>query len=205
MQGKSSTFLKYFCCFFSSLSLQQLFQNDSLLAVRTNGDNTQLNTGYLADFSQIFFSVFRQLVIVTDAADVGHPAVELFENRLNLSQNVQACRNAFENLIANLVANAHFNLRHIVEDIQTGNCQIIQAVQACAVTQHESIQPAAATRTTGYGAVFMAGFADLVAGAVCIQQLGDEGTFTNAGGISLNYADNMVDEAGTYATAGADE
>ena len=47
----------------------------------------------------------------------------------------------------------------------------------------------------------MAGFADLVAGAVCIQQLGDEGTFTNAGGISLNYADNMVDEAGTYATA----
>lgn len=49
----------------------------------------------------------------------------------------------------------------------------------------------------------MAGFADLVAGAVCIQQLGDEGTFTNAGGISLNYADNMVDEAGTYATAGA--
>ena len=49
----------------------------------------------------------------------------------------------------------------------------------------------------------MAGFPDLMTGAVRIQQLRDEGTGAYTGGVGFHYANHVVDEPGSDAAAHA--
>ncbi|MPM14934.1 hypothetical protein SDC9_61298 [bioreactor metagenome] len=99
------------------------------------------------------------------------------------------------------IGDTHFYFRHIIKNIETCNRKVIQAVQPCCRSDHNSVKPAAATRTAGNSTIFVAGFTQFVARAISINQLCNKRTFANAGRVSFYNTDNMINVTRTNAAA----
>ena len=91
------------------------------------------------------------------------------------------------------------NFFHIGHNVDLGQSDIGSALALHAVTGGNQIDGAYAAGTTGLGAVFAAGFTQLL--GFFAEPLAGEGAFANAGGVSLNNADDLVDAGAGQAGA----
>src|SRR5690606_26385353 len=103
-------------------------------------------------------------------------------------------------LAAVLVADAHLQRRHAVEDVELGDAQPTDAVDRHGTLERDDVDTATAARATGGGAVFLAPVADALPDFV--MQLGRERATTDAGGIGLGDAEHVVDRVRADTGAG---
>src|SRR5690606_20171873 len=87
-----------------------------------------------------------------------------------------------------------------VEDVQLGQAQPGQAVDLDSATQDHGVEPAAATGTAGGGTELVAFLRQV--GAHFVEQLGRERAGTDAGGVGLGDAEDVVQEQRAETGAG---
>jgi hypothetical protein len=99
-----------------------------------------------------------------------------------------------------LVGDADVELVHPVEDVELGDAQAADAVDRHRTLERHDVHPAAAARTTGGGAVFLAAVADALADLVV--QFGRERAAADARRVGLGDAEHVVDRVRAHAGAG---
>ena len=109
-------------------------------------------------------------------------------------------RRVFGALAAVFVGDADLQLLHAVEDVELGDAQAGDAVDGDRALERDDVHPAAAARTAGGGAVFLAAVADALADFVV--ELGRERAAADARGVGLGDAEHVVDRIGADAGAG---
>src|SRR5690606_17160276 len=119
------------------------------------------------------------------------PARELQVHRHALVPALRVERRVLGLLAAVLVADAHLQGRHAVEDVELGDAQPADAIDRDRALERDDIDPAAAAGAAGGGAVFLAAVADALADLVV--QLGRERASADAGGVGLGDAEHVVD------------
>src|SRR5690606_32076173 len=102
----------------------------------------------------------RQVIPFGDAVGVLAPAGELQVHRLALVPALGIERGVFGFLAAVAVGDAHLQLVHAVEHVELGDAQAADAVDRDRALERDDVDPAAAARTAGGGAVFLAAVAD---------------------------------------------
>src|SRR5690606_32853373 len=128
------------------------------------------------------------------------PARELQVNRLALVPTLGVQRRVLGALAAVLVADAHLQGRHAVEDVQLGDAKATDATDRDGALERDDVDPAAAARAAGGGAVFLATVANALAHVVV--QPGRERAAANAGGVGLGDAEHVVDRVRANAGTG---
>ena len=128
-------------------SENMLVQNDSLVTVRSDGYDTELNAGDLCHTLEIYACFLRQILVFADIAYAGFPALEGLIDRLNLSKHLEACRDFIKKLSLIFVACAHLDFIETVENIKTGDGHVGDAGEHSRIADNESIQPACTART----------------------------------------------------------
>src|SRR5690606_37063906 len=86
------------------------------------------------------------------------------------------------------------------EHVELGDAQATDAVDRHRALQRDDVDPAAAARAAGGGAVFLAAVAQAL--AVFVVELGRERAAADAGGVGLADAQHVVDRVRTHAGAG---
>ena len=89
------------------------------------------------------------------------------------------------------VAGAHFDFIEVVHHVGFGDEEVGDAVEHAGIAQGGNVDPAAATRTTCGGAIFVTHFAEFVADFV--EEFGGERTSADAGAIGLGDAHDATD------------
>lgn len=176
-------------------------QDDGLAAVRADGDDAQGHFRQFADAFHVLAGRFRQFFIGLAVRNVAFPAGHFFVYRFDLFQYVKAGRVFFEQLALVFVARADLDRVEVVEDIQTGDSQVVEAVQHSRVFDDSRIEPAAAAGTARNGAEFMARVAEVFADFVVLFRR--EGACADAGRVGFDDADDVFHAAGADAGAGA--
>src|SRR5262249_25491963 len=94
-------------------------------------------------------------------------------------------------LAVNRVGGANLDLFEAAKHVEQHHGDRIHATQAARVTQGNNIEPTAAPRAPCDRAVFIAAFAQVLAGRVVL--FGREGAAADAGRISFHGSDHAVD------------
>src|SRR5690606_30678747 len=139
----------------------------------------------------------RKVVPVGDAVGVLAPAGELQVHRLALVPALGVERGVLGFLAAVAVGDAHLQRVHAVEHVELGNAKTADAVDGHRALERDDVDPAAAARAPGGGAVFLAAVADALPGLV--MQLGRERAAANARGVGLADAEHVVDPVRAHA------
>ena len=181
--------------------IENLFEDDRLAAVRADGDDAQGNAREFADAFDIVAGCFRQFIVRFALGNIGFPARHFFINRFDVFQDVEAGRIFFQNLALIFITRADFDGIQVIEDVQAGNSQVIEAVQHSCVFDDSRIEPAAAAGTTGDSTKFMACIAQVFANFV--ELFCRERASADAGRIGFDDADDIFHTTGADARTGA--
>src|SRR5690606_27254587 len=103
-------------------------------------------------------------------------------------------------LAAVFVGDAHLQRVHAVEHVELGDAQAADAVDGDGALERDDVDPAAAARAAGGGAVFLAAVADALPDLVV--EFGRERSAAHAGGVGLADAEHVVDRVRAHAGAG---
>src|SRR5690606_27933815 len=142
----------------------------------------------------------RQAVPIGDAVGVLFPAGELQVRRRALVPALGVERRVLGTLAGVLVGDAHLQRLHAVEHVELGDAQAADAVDRHRALERDDVDPAAAARAAGGGAVFLAAVADALPDLVV--ELGRERAAAHARGVGLADAEHVVDRVRTHAGAG---
>ena len=91
------------------------------------------------------------------ARELFHPSNDLV-HRLHAVECADIRRERAQAFAVHVVAGAHADLIELVEHIQFGDDEAVDAVDACGVLHRDGVVPAAAPRASGRGAELMAEF-----------------------------------------------
>ena len=150
-------------------SLEYFFDDDGLLTAWADGYDADRYTNELGDAFEVFLAESRKLIIASDIGDLLLPAFEGLVDRGDLFKEFQVSRIFFDFLSFIFVACADLDLFHIIQNIQTGDREVIERVQLCRITDSAGIEPADTARTAGDSTEFMRGISEIV--ACLIEQL----------------------------------
>lgn len=170
----------------------------------TDGKDSELAADDVEDAVDVRLGVLGERGVIGDMRGLAHPAGHLLVDGRAVLQDVEIGRERLiDEAVLALVTGTDLDHGTVVEDVQLGHRPEVDAIHALRITGHDRVEPAAATGTTGGSSVFAAALAELL--AVRIQELGRERTFTHAGRVELEDADDAVDrarrDAGTRAGA----
>lgn len=180
--------------------LEYFVQDDGLVAVGAYGYVAEADAGHFAHAFEVFAGVFRQVFVLSDAAGVAFPAGECFIDGFYIGEDFEAGGHFVEDLAVVFVVHAHLDFIEGIEDVEARDCHVVDAAEVSGIAHYAGIEPAGAARTAGYGAVFMAAVADLVADF--IELLCRERAFADAGTVRFDDADDFVDLVGADAGTG---
>ena len=120
-----------------------------------------------------------------------------FEDRTAACEIIGAGREVLDPLAIEFVGHAHLDLIELIEHIELGDRQAVEAVDLHRVAADHAVEPAAAPASAGGGAVFAAAVTEVVVEAAL--QFGGKRTLAHPGGVSLRHADHPVDKGGAHA------
>src|SRR5690606_11087084 len=112
-------------------------------------------------------------------------------HRLALVPALDVERGVFGFLAAVAVGDAHLQLVHAVEHVELGDAKATDAVDRHRALERDDVDPAAAARAAGGGAVLLATVADALPDFV--MQFGRERPTAHARGVGLGDAEHVVD------------
>ena len=138
-------------------------QGHGLVAVGAGGDHADLRAGLLLEEVQIILRQLRQFVELGDAFGGGLPAFERGVDGLDGLEAAHVGGDDVGELAVDLVAGADGDLVALVHDVHLGDDQPFGAVDHVGVAEQRQVEPAAAARAAGDGAVLLAAGAEQVA------------------------------------------
>src|SRR6202008_331437 len=150
----------------------------------------------------VFARRLRQPIDLADAGGRRRPAGHRFVDRFACRQLADVGGELGERAVAAGVGRAARALFETVEDVALGYPRALGAVDAPGVADRDRIDPAAAPRPAGDGAVLAAALAQAVAHLA--RELGRKRSFANAGRVRLDDAEHLADRFRRNAEAGAD-
>ena len=103
-------------------------------------------------------------------------------------------------LAAQVVGRAYFDLIKAIQSIEIRDCQFIRPVEHHGVANHDRIQPATAAGASGRCAKFAA---HVVQHVTDVFVFGHKRTAAHTRGVSLTHSHNLVDHARRHAGTGA--
>src|SRR5579863_1152164 len=147
------------------LQLSNEFVNqDGVAAVRPGRNHSRLGSRFFLDKREIGARLLWKLFVVGNAFGRSLPARQLLVNAFDLVVSTGMRGSLVCLLAVNLVADADRNFGQLVEHVELGDDQPRSAVDHAGVAEQRQIEPASAPRTSGHCAVFVAAFAEIVAG-----------------------------------------
>src|SRR5579871_1933807 len=161
--------------------------NDRFVPLRTGRNASDFDAGLLRQKFQVVLRALGQVLLASETACWRVPARECLIDRLKRFHSLE-CRRHF---LAAAVSDADGNLVELIQHVQLGDHQAIEAVDHCSVAQERHIEPAAAARTSSDGSILVAGLANLL--SVGIVELRRKRTAANASDVCLRDADHSVD------------
>src|SRR5581483_8833380 len=164
------------------------------------GNDCDLRARHFLHPLEVGLGVLRQLVEAAHAEGGLAPAGQALVHRLDAGQAFGADGRGIHGHAVDLVAGADAHRLHAVEDVELGDAQAGDAVVEDGAARGDGVEPAAAARAAGDGAVFVALVADGLADVVV--QLGRERAGADAGGVGLDDAQHVVELARADAGAG---
>src|SRR5690606_17882659 len=135
---------------------ERILQHDGVVAVGAGAHDRQRAAGQFLQRAQVGAGGGRQAVPVGDAVGVLLPARELQVHRRALVPALGVERRVLGALAAVLVGDAHLQRLHAVEHVELGDAQAADAVDRHRALERDDVDPAAAARAAGGGAVFLA-------------------------------------------------
>ena len=114
-------------------------------------------------------------------------------NRLDAFESLKVGRKGFEQAIVDCIPGADLDFIKIIQHIEFCQGNLFNAVDFKRVFQAHHVEPAAAPRAAGCRPEFVADGAKAFADAVGVFRR--EGSVTDAGGVGLHDADNILDSS----------
>ena len=168
-----------------------LCEDDGLLARGADGYDAERDARDLCHAREVLARVFGEALIAADAGDVRLPSLECLIDRRDLSENLEACGNALEELSLILITCADFDFVKAVEDVQTRDGHVVDPGEQPRVADDDGVEPARAARAPRDGAELMPRLAQTRADVVAL--LCREGAFADTRAVRLDDADDLVD------------
>src|SRR6202035_1043210 len=137
---------------------------------------------------QILTGRFWQFLQFRNSLGRSAPARHFTINTFDLTEATVLRRCLFRFFSVNLVSNAHWNLRQLIQYIQFGYNEPGDSVNHASVTQEWQVKPTAAAWTSRDRAEFVASFAQHV--TIGVKGLGGEGATSTPRAICLGEADD---------------
>src|SRR5262249_30584559 len=139
----------------------------------------------------------RQVGQVADSGEVDAPAGERFVDRAAALEQERIAGEIFHAAAIQIIGGADRDLIDFAQYVQEHDGELVGAGEGGGVAGGDGVEPAAAARAAGDGAVLAAGAADLLADAVgAVVQFGRERTLAHARRVGLDDADDLVEVAG---------
>src|SRR5205085_10996341 len=132
------------------------FYTDDLISTRANADIGDLRFDQRLNAIEIAARVTGQLDETARVGRAGLPSLEPFVARLHVLEQLEIARELLVHVTVRFVAGAEPDAIESVEHIEFGHREIGEAIHTGGVTNHYSIEPAAAPRPSS-------GCAELVA------------------------------------------
>src|SRR6478736_5776041 len=164
---------------------------DDLVAARADTDGRDAGADELLDAQHVGLGVGGQVLEAAAAGDVLPPAVELLVDRRRVVEVGLVDRHLVVAHAADVVGDADRDLLEAGEDVELGDDEVGDAVDARGVAADDGVHPAAAARTARRRAVLGARLAEELARVVV--QLGRERALADAGRVGLEDRDDRVD------------
>src|SRR5579875_987744 len=174
---------------------------DELLAAGTHADQLDGHADLLRQEGDVLARRRGQVRQRGCARQVGAPARQLLVDRRHLVQHRLVVRRVGVPLASGLVGHAHLDRVEGVEDVELGEGDLRQRIEAHGLAEHDAVEPAAASAPAGVGAVLVTALDQHVADGV--QALGGKRAGPHPGDIRLGNADHLVDLARPDARPGA--
>ena len=173
--------------------------DDDFGTVGTHGDDLHGATCLLFDESDVILEGFREVFVAADLRDVFLPAREVRVHGFDVVRALEG--EVLCNFPVNLVGGGDADGVETVHHVGFHHNQFVDAVHHDGIFQGDHVQPAAAARTAGGGAVFAADAAQSLAGGV--EEFRRERAAAHAGAVSLEDAHHLAHAAGSDPEAGA--
>ena len=121
-----------------------------------------------------------------------HPS-SVVVDRLHVAEQIGAVGVVVEQFAVESVAGADLDRVEPVEDVELGQRELAEAVEADRLAQHHAVEPAGPAATTGDGAVLPADVDE--AFPVVVEQFGRERPGADPRGVGLGDPDDAIDVA----------
>ena len=175
--------------------------NDGLVTTRTNTDVRNASAGELLQSVQVILGLVRQLIEGAAASDVFVPRRHGLVNRDSVVELRLGEWHFVVTHAINVVSDTNRNLTDTGQDVQLGDEQIRETVDARGVASQHRIVPTTAALTAGVDSDLTAGGLEVL--APLVEQLRRERASTDAGGVGLHDAQHRSDlrraDAGAHA------
>ena len=152
------------------------------------------------DKAEVLLRFNGQLVVLGDAFGRAVPTLQRGVDGLDRAKAPDVGGYHVRLAAVDLIGSADRDFRRLIEHVHLGDYQPLGPVDHVRVAQERQVEPAAASRTTGDGAVFLAAGAQQL-GRVAFD-LGREGALADARDVGLGDPDDGVDAGRPDAGAG---
>ncbi len=142
------------------------------------------------DLFQIVAAIFREGVVAPNVTDGCLPSLERAIDRRDFFQKAEVGRVFFQFAAFVFIADADFDLVHLIQNVETGDGDVIETVQHGGIADGARVQPADAAGTACHGAEFMGDVSNVIADF--IMEFRRERTFTDARAVGFDDAENIV-------------
>src|SRR5947209_1046801 len=179
---------------------QRALYTDDLISTRANADIGDLSLDQRLNAIEIAARIAGQLGKTARVGGAGLPSLKPFVARLHVLEQLEITRELLVHITVRFVAGAERDAIESVEHIEFGHRQIGEAIHTRGVTNHHSIEPAAAPRPSSGCAELVAKLANLRRER--LRELGWERTVANTRRIRFDDTDHRVELARRNANAG---
>lgn len=171
------------------------------VAVGAYADEADGDVDELFEFGDVGFGVEGEVGEVSDVGDFFGPAGEGFVDGGGAGQHFGVGGEVVDPPpILPFVGHCDFQGVETGEDVEHGEGEVGCAAEVGGVFDGDGVEVTAATRAAGGGAVLVTSVADAIADVVVL--FGGEGACTDAGGVGLHDADEVLDGLRRHASAG---
>ena len=134
-----------------------------------------------------------KLAGLTLVAEDTPPAGDRLVDGLDVGDQLRSIRVVLEQRAVEAITGADLDRVEAVEDVELGERQLGQAVEANRLTQHHAVEPPCPAAASGDRAELLADVDERV--AIDVEQLGRERSGTDTGGVGLGDPDDPIDVA----------
>src|SRR5438034_124165 len=179
---------------------RRVLAQDRLLTLGAGGDEAEGHADQLLQALEVAPRLRRQVGLVLGAAGRRAPALDLLVEGFSLGDDVLVLGELREDVAAVAVAHADLHRLALVEYVELGQRDRVQAVDARGVTPDDRVEPATASRPPRRGAVLVAARADRLGERA--RHLGRKRPRAHARRVGLRDAEHAVQTRGRDPRAG---